>query len=123
VHSSRHVNTGGVALLHEARPEPCTLLLALPLLPHHTHAQVAFSAGQLVWSERDALSSQFYIIRDGAASLKDASTGAVLSKLGPGKYFGQQSLVGSGACVFVLCAPAWDGFPGRLLSTSPTTTP
>lgn len=60
--------------------------------------QVTFSAGQVVWQERDPSNCQFFIIRDGSASLKDAGTGAVTSKLGPGKYFGQQSLVGSSKC-------------------------
>jgi len=59
-------------------------------------AQVSFPPGQLVWSERDPTNSQFFIIREGTANLKDAATGAVHSKLGAGKYFGQQSLVGSG---------------------------
>lgn len=57
----------------------------------------SFSAGQVVWQERDTTSSKFFIIREGTANLKDAATGAITSKLGPGKYFGQQSLVGSGS--------------------------
>lgn len=57
---------------------------------------MSFPPGQLVWSERDPTNSQFFIIREGTANLKDAATGAVHSKLGAGKYFGQQSLVGSG---------------------------
>jgi CRP-like cAMP-binding protein len=61
-----------------------------------TCPQESFSAGQVVWQERDTTSSKFFIIREGTANLKDAGTGAITSKLGPGKYFGQQSLVGSG---------------------------
>lgn len=61
------------------------------------HFQVNFTPGQVVWQERDPANCQFFIIREGTANLKDAGTGAVTSKLGPGKYFGQQSLVGSGA--------------------------
>lgn len=58
--------------------------------------QESFASGQVVWQERDTSSSKFFIIREGTASLKDAGTGAVTSQLGPGKYFGQQSLVGTG---------------------------
>jgi hypothetical protein len=58
--------------------------------------QVTFTANQVVWQERDPTNSQFFLIREGTASQKDAGTGAITAKLGPGKYFGQQSLVGSG---------------------------
>lgn len=82
-------------------PGRAVWLLARHCIHHAGHAccvrlQVSFSAGQLVWQERDSTNSQFFIIREGTASLKDAATGAVTSKLGPGKYFGQQSLVGAG---------------------------
>lgn len=58
--------------------------------------QESFTPGQVVWQERDTTSSQFFIVQAGTASLKDTGTGAITSKLGPGKYFGQQSLVGTG---------------------------
>jgi hypothetical protein len=58
--------------------------------------QVNFTADQVVWQERDPTNSQFFLIHEGTASQKDAATGAITAKLGPGKYFGQQSLVGSG---------------------------
>lgn len=78
-----------------------TILLTVRNIP--MCVQVSFSAGQVVWQERDPTNSQFFIIREGSANLKDAATGAVTSKLGPGKYFGQQSLVGAGAQVSMVC--------------------
>jgi hypothetical protein len=57
--------------------------------------QVNYAAGEPVWSEREG-GDLFYIIKEGSALLKDASSGAVLSKLGPGAHFGQQSLLGPG---------------------------
>lgn len=64
---------------------------------------MTFTANQVVWQEHDPINSQFFLIREGTASQKDAGTGAITAKLGPGKYFGQQSLVGSGEA-FVLPA-------------------
>lgn len=57
--------------------------------------QVNYAAGEPVWSEKEG-GDLFYIIKEGAALLKDAASGAVLSKLGPGAHFGQQSLLGPG---------------------------
>jgi CRP-like cAMP-binding protein len=57
--------------------------------------QVNYAAGEPVWSEREG-GDLFYIIKEGSALLKDAASGAVLSKLGPGAHFGQQSLLGPG---------------------------
>ncbi|WIA19038.1 hypothetical protein OEZ85_003698 [Tetradesmus obliquus] len=58
--------------------------------------QVNYAAGDPVWSEKEG-GDLFYIIKEGAALLKDAASGAVLSKLGPGAHFGQQSLLGPGS--------------------------
>jgi CRP-like cAMP-binding protein len=58
--------------------------------------QVNYAAGEPVWSEREG-GDLFYIIKEGSVLLKDASSGAVLSKLGPGAHFGQLSLLGPGA--------------------------
>jgi CRP-like cAMP-binding protein len=57
--------------------------------------QVNYAAGEPVWSEREG-GDLFYIIKEGSALLKDAASGAVISKLGPGAHFGQQSLLGPG---------------------------
>lgn len=36
-----------------------------------------YTPGQLLWSERDPTASQFFIIREGTASVKDGGTGVV----------------------------------------------
>lgn len=69
----------------ECSPWTCVCMLLL---------QRTFESGQTVWTERGG-ADLFYIIKEGAALLKDSS-GAVLSKLGPGGHFGQQSLLGPG---------------------------
>lgn len=56
---------------------------------------MTYTAGQAVWAEKER-GDLFYIIKEGLATMKDAVTGAVLAKLGPGGHFGQQSLLGSG---------------------------
>jgi hypothetical protein len=62
-----------------AVPAVCADNATTPARPHPRHnthtrgcTQVSYAAGQLVWSERDPLNCQFFIIKDGAASLKDA---------------------------------------------------
>lgn len=60
----------------------------------HNALQRSFESGQTVWAERGG-GDMFFIVMEGSAQLKDAS-GALLSKLGPGAHFGQQSLLGQG---------------------------
>jgi CRP-like cAMP-binding protein len=69
--------------------------------------QVNYAAGEPVWSEREG-DDLFYIIKEGSALLKDASSGAVLSKLGPGAHFGQQSLLGPGTHLTTCICSAFD---------------
>ncbi len=56
--------------------------------------QVEFKAGREVFKKGDP-GTDFYIIREGTAVVRDGPNGAVLGKLAPGQHFGERALLTS----------------------------